>query len=62
MLEKLAASWSQETIVQNLSATGRAILVLSQNANTRLVMENLLLTYPLPGEKSSTARGQTGIR
>jgi DNA polymerase III subunit delta' len=51
MLEELAASWSLETIVQNLAATGRAIQYLSQNANTRLVMENLLLNYPLPGEK-----------
>jgi DNA polymerase-3 subunit delta' len=50
-LEELAASWSLETIVENLAATGRAIQFLGQNANTRLVMENLLLGYPQPGEK-----------
>lgn len=47
VLEKLAGSWSHETIVDNLAATGHAIQYLAQNANTRLVMENLLLGYPL---------------
>lgn len=56
-LEDLAASWPPETIVKNLAATGRAIQFLAQNANTRLVMENLLLGYPMPGEKVKTTRG-----
>ena len=51
ILEELATVWSQETIVQNLAATGRAIQYLAQNANTRLVMENLLLGYPLSGDR-----------
>lgn len=52
VLEKLAGSWSPETIVENLAATGQAIQYLAQNANTRLVMENLLLGFPLSGDES----------
>jgi len=48
VLEEFAASWPLETIVDNLAATGRAIQLLAQNANTRLVLENLLLGYPIP--------------
>jgi DNA polymerase-3 subunit delta' len=62
-LEELAAAWSLETIVANLAATSRAIQYLAQNANTRLVMENLLLVYPLPGEKINdmeTYRSRSG--
>ncbi|MFL7840011.1 MAG: DNA polymerase III subunit delta' [Candidatus Promineifilaceae bacterium] len=51
LLEELAGKWSLESIVANLAQTGRAIQYLAQNANTRLVMENLLLAYPLPGDK-----------
>jgi DNA polymerase-3 subunit delta' len=56
MLEKLAVAWSLDTIIANLAATGRAIQYLGQNANTRLVMENLLLDYPLPDEKLDRRR------
>lgn len=51
VLEDLAGVWSTESIVQNLAATGQAIQYLAQNANTRLVMENLLLGYPLSGDE-----------
>jgi DNA polymerase-3 subunit delta' len=50
-LEELAETWPLESIVANLAATGQAIQYLAQNANTRLVMENLLLGYPMPGTK-----------
>lgn len=49
-LEEFADSWSREAIVKSLAATGHAIEYLQQNANTRLVIENLLLGYPLPQE------------
>ena len=48
LLERRAATWSPETIVKNLAATGAALHYLGQNANTRLVIENLLLGYPIP--------------
>ncbi len=48
LLERRATSWSPETIVKNLAATGAALHYLGQNANTRLVLENLLLGYPIP--------------
>jgi hypothetical protein len=49
-LEDLADSLPIQAIVDSLAATGRAIWYLSRNVNTRLVMENLLLVYPLDKE------------
>ena len=53
ILEEFAASWPLETIVDNLAATGRAIQLLAQNANTRLVLENLLIGYPIPAAENT---------
>jgi DNA polymerase-3 subunit delta' len=47
ILEEFAASWPLDSIVDSLAATGHSIQFLAQNANTRLVMENLLLGYPI---------------
>ncbi len=49
-LEEFAGTWTREAVVESLAATGRAIEYLQQNANTRLVIENLLLGYPMPRE------------
>ncbi len=51
-LEKMAGKWPREAIVASLENTGGAIWYLSRNVNTRLVMENLLLAYPLQDEGS----------
>ncbi|MFN2136990.1 MAG: DNA polymerase III subunit delta' [Candidatus Promineifilaceae bacterium] len=47
LLQEHAAEWPVEVIVAALEATGAAIRQLAGNANTRLVIENLLLSYPL---------------
>lgn len=41
-----AKDWPAETILANLRRTEEALWQLERNANTRLVMENLLLGYP----------------
>jgi DNA polymerase-3 subunit delta' len=57
-LEEFSTAWPTETIVANLAATGRAIDYLAQNANTRLVLESLLLKYPLPEARAARTRGE----
>ncbi|MEZ4595198.1 MAG: DNA polymerase III subunit delta' [Chloroflexota bacterium] len=47
-LEPLAAAWSEAQINASLNQTNEALWQLERNANTRLVLENLLLVYPLP--------------
>ncbi|MCA9952664.1 MAG: DNA polymerase III subunit delta' [Anaerolineales bacterium] len=47
--EKFARDWETEAIVNSLRQTDNALWQLARNANTRLVLENLFLTYPLPG-------------
>lgn len=47
-LEPLAASWREAQITDSLNQTNEALWQLERNANTRLVLENLLLVYPLP--------------
>ncbi|MCA9901036.1 MAG: DNA polymerase III subunit delta' [Anaerolineales bacterium] len=47
-LEPLAAAWSEAQINISLNQTNEALWQLERNANTRLVVENLLLIYPLP--------------
>jgi len=47
-MEPLAASWREVQITDSLNRTNEALWQLERNANTRLVMENLLLVYPLP--------------
>ena len=47
-LARVAATWPKERIVQGLNQTKEALWQLERNANTRLVLENLFLTYPLP--------------
>jgi DNA polymerase-3 subunit delta' len=46
-LWQLAQSWSGKQALASLKQTNQALWQLEHNANTRLVVENLLLTYPL---------------
>jgi DNA polymerase-3 subunit delta' len=41
-----AGNWPPRRILDGLSQTERGLRLLRQNANTRLVLENLMLTYP----------------
>lgn len=43
-----AANWTAEQSLTGLQQTSQAIRQLRRNANTRLVIENLFLVYPLP--------------
>lgn len=45
-LVALSNSWEAEAILKALQKTKKAIWQLQHNANTRLVVENLLLAYP----------------
>jgi DNA polymerase III subunit delta' len=47
-LDALASRWHGRRAVESLRQTEQALWQLAHNANTRLVMENLLLAYPLP--------------
>lgn len=47
-LEPLAVRWPAHTIFAGLKRTDLALWQLERNANTRLLLENLLLAYPLP--------------
>lgn len=50
-LHQLAAAWTADRILESLQQTNLALWQLQRNANTRLVLENLFLTYPvLPAE------------
>ncbi|MCA9934429.1 MAG: DNA polymerase III subunit delta' [Ardenticatenaceae bacterium] len=46
-LHELIDRWSSEQIQSSLKQTDLALWQLERNANTRLVLENLFLTYPL---------------
>ena len=46
-MEPLAAVWTEQQITDSLHQTNKALWQLERNANTRLVLENLLLVYPL---------------
>lgn len=52
-IHKLAQTWPRETILESFKQTSAAIWQLSRNANTRLVMETLFLSYPLPAERAT---------
>jgi DNA polymerase-3 subunit delta' len=45
-LARYARTWPSEAILNSLRRTEEALWQLERNANTRLVLENLLLTYP----------------
>lgn len=47
LLQSLARNWQPQDVVTALSKTREAVWQLEHNANARLVMENLLLHYPL---------------
>ena len=47
LVEK-AKVWTANQALLSLQQTNQALWQLARNANTRLVVENLLLTYPLP--------------
>ncbi|VAW41318.1 DNA polymerase III delta prime subunit [hydrothermal vent metagenome] len=46
-MEPLAAAWTASQITASLQQTNDALWQLERNANTRLVLENLLLIYPI---------------
>ncbi len=46
-LRELAHTWKKEAALASLKQTNLALWQLERNANTRLVVENLLLTYPI---------------
>lgn len=50
-LRELTAVWPHPHILRSLQQTNAAIWQIQRNANTRLVLENLFLTYPYRGEK-----------
>jgi DNA polymerase III subunit delta' len=45
-LHKLAGVWPSQDILRSLVQTERAMTLLKKNANARLVLENVFLTYP----------------
>ncbi|MCA9925550.1 MAG: hypothetical protein KC421_24435, partial [Anaerolineales bacterium] len=45
-LRRLAAAWNKDAVLTSLKQTNLALWQLEHNANTRLVIENLLLIYP----------------
>jgi DNA polymerase-3 subunit delta' len=47
-LAEKAKVWTAGQALTSLQQTNQALWQLARNANTRLVLENLLLTYPLP--------------
>ncbi len=46
LLQELSQAWSSQAILGSLKMTELSLTYLKQNANARLVMENLLLGYP----------------
>jgi DNA polymerase-3 subunit delta' len=48
VLAEKAKVWTADQALTSLQQTNQALWQLARNANTRLVLENLLLTYPLP--------------
>jgi DNA polymerase-3 subunit delta' len=55
-LNQLAQTWAAEVALTSFQQTNLALWQLDHNANTRLVLENLFLTYPL-GAKASAKAG-----
>ncbi len=49
-LRRLARAWPPKEIIASLSSTEQALWQLKHNANTRLLIENLLLLYPYSDE------------
>ncbi|MCZ7672719.1 MAG: hypothetical protein M5U34_39180 [Chloroflexi bacterium] len=47
-LQSYAQTWTPAEALASLKQTNLALWQLARNANTRLALENLLLTYPLP--------------
>lgn len=45
-LRQLAAKWTPADVLESLKTTNQSLWQLERNANTRLVIENLLLIYP----------------
>ena len=45
-LHRLAAQWPRPRVLASLQQTEAALRQLAQNGNARLVLENVLLTYP----------------
>jgi DNA polymerase-3 subunit delta' len=52
-LARMARTWNPRQIYSSFRRTDRALWQLQRNANIRLVLETLLLVYPLPEQKSS---------
>ena len=47
-LHQLAGQWPRQQVLASLAQTAAALRQLAQNGNARLVLENVLLTYPHP--------------
>ena len=58
-LRRVAAAWTKADVVVGFKQTHTALWQLERNANTRLVVENLLLAYPLP-DKTPPSAGAAG--
>ena len=48
----LADDWSRDHVLAGFKQTDLALWQLERNGNTRLVLENLFLSYPLPHDKA----------
>jgi DNA polymerase-3 subunit delta' len=58
-LEQLAQAWTADQIVTGLKQTNQALWQLAHNANARLVLENLFLTYPLKSAHAAPAKNES---
>ena len=48
LLNELAGQFPRDAVLASLQQTNAALRQLGQNANARLVLENVMLTYPHP--------------
>jgi hypothetical protein len=46
LIHEMAGRWPRDSVLSALQRTEAAIRQLGQNANARLVLENVLLAYP----------------
>ncbi len=55
-LRQYADSWSRDLVMQGFKQTDLALWQLERNGNTRLVLENLFLSFPLSKEAESSGK------
>ena len=51
-LDSLAGVWATENVLSSFKQTDLALWQLERNGNTRLILENLFLSYPLPDKEN----------